>query len=427
MKYPHLAAQLFDTPLLVHPDKAQIMGEILAARCSGYTAEEASAIAERRTGAALSDNQKARFGVRVTEAGISIIPVDGSLVHRSLGMEPYSGMRSYEDLQEFILDAATDPAIRGILLDIDSPGGAVSGIGALSDTLAEAGKIKPVWAAANDSAYSAAYWIGCTADRLYVPRTGGVGSVGVVMVHYEMSQKLEDEGYSVKVFRFGERKADLNSFEPLTAAAIENAQAEIDRLGEMFVAHVATSRGMTTEAVKATEAGTFHGDGAVAAGLADAVGNLQQAHEELVAHIEGRGLSLTPRGTAAHHSPQEESMEGKDEPAGTAEAAEDKDTQVIDLQKEKASAVMEDRAYRKEVLNLCTLAGQPALAEDFIEKDLSAEEVGQRLLDLRALADVEAVDAGHEGVEVSKPGVDMAAVSADVYGRYDKARGSAAI
>ena len=124
-RYAHLAKRLFDTPLLIHPDKAQIIGEILAARISGQSAEEAATAATPE--AALSDDQRKRFGTEITADGIAIIPVDGVLVRKSLGMRPYSGMRAYEDIQESVIDAATDPYGRGILRAIDTPGGEVPG------------------------------------------------------------------------------------------------------------------------------------------------------------------------------------------------------------------------------------------------------------------------------------------------------------
>ena len=145
----------------------------------------------------------------------------GVLVKKTLGMRPYSGMRAYEDIQESVIDAATDPNVRGILLDIDSPGGDASGLPDLGDALVEAASLKPMWAAANDDAYSAAYWIAATAERIYTTRTSGIGSVGVIMVHWEMSKALEGAGYAVRVFRFGEHKAEVNRLEPLTEHAIE--------------------------------------------------------------------------------------------------------------------------------------------------------------------------------------------------------------
>ena len=433
-RYAHLATRLFDTPLLIHPDKAQIIGEILAARISGQSAEEAATAAAPE--AALSDDQRKRFGTEITADGIAIIPVDGVLVRKSLGMRPYSGMRAYEDIQESVIDAATDPYVRGILLDIDSPGGEVSGVFDLGDALVEAASLKPMWAAANDDAYSCAYYIACTAERIYVTRTSGIGSVGVIMVHWEMSKALEGAGYTVRVFRFGDHKAEVNRMEPLTEHAIETVQAEIDRLGEMFVGHVARQRRMSVDAVVATQAGTYHGPNGIDIGFADVVGTLEDAHAALVAHLNDRSMS-TLRGTAAlHSSPEEESMGDKKTPevpaeeqaqgaSGDALAApavqEEKQTEVIDLEKAKAAGRLEQRAYEASIRQLCDLAGKPQLAEDFIKAGTSADVVGQTLIDARVEEDeADEISGQHEGRAGSgdRPPVDMAAVQSDAFERY---------
>ena len=443
-RYARLAAQLFDTPLLIHPDKAQILGDVLAARIVGLSPDEASAVAGVMSPeAALSPDQRKRFGTRVTMDGIAIIPVDGTLVKRSLGMRAYSGMRAYEDIQESVIDAATDPYVRGILLDIDSPGGEVSGLPDLGDALAEAAQLKPMWAAANDNAYSAAYWIAATAERIYVTRTSGIGSVGVIMVHWEMSKGIEESGYKVRVFRFGDHKAEVNHMEPLTEHAIAAVQEEIDRLGEMFLGHVAKHRGMSPDAVRATEAGTYHGPGGIKIGYPYAMGTVDDAHAALVAHLNDRSMSPL-RGTAAlQPSPEEESMgdkktpevsaEEQDQPAKTETAPEpaaaaapsvpQKDTQVVDINQATAAARLEERGYQKAVRQMCALAGKPERADAFIDAGTSVDAVSQALIDARVEEDQAGEIAGqHEGRVGGgdRPPVDMAAVQADAFGSFRK-------
>ena len=249
-RYPHLAGRVFDTPLLIHPDKARIYGDYMAQRCAGMSPEQAQEALstlgfeapDPAAVAQLDEDTRRRFGTQITPEGIAIVPVDGVLVQKSLGMRPYSGMRAYEDLAESIMDVATDPSVRGILLDIDSPGGEVNGLPDLGDVILEAGQQTPIWAVANDFAYSAAYWLAAPAEQIYVSRTSGVGSVGVITVHWEESQALEAEGIRVKVIRFGDRKAEANRFEELSEQAAAALQAEVDRMGEMFVAWVAGQR-----------------------------------------------------------------------------------------------------------------------------------------------------------------------------------------
>jgi ClpP class serine protease len=103
----------------------------------------------------------------VTPDGIAIIPIEGTLVHKAYGMDAVSGMRSYIEIQQEIEDAATDPAVKGILLDVDSPGGEVAGIFELADTIHSARSAKPILSVANSNALSGAYLLASGAQRVY--------------------------------------------------------------------------------------------------------------------------------------------------------------------------------------------------------------------------------------------------------------------
>ena len=109
----------------------------------------------------------------VTSDGIAQIAIHGTLVRRVQGLDALSGLRSYDQIREEVLDAATDPQVRGILLDIDSPGGEAAGMFDLMSVLREAAEMKPMYAAANDDALSAAYGIASVAKQIFVTRTGG--------------------------------------------------------------------------------------------------------------------------------------------------------------------------------------------------------------------------------------------------------------
>src|SRR5262249_57450704 len=82
-----------------------------------------------------------------------------------------------------------DPTVRGVILDVDSPGGEVGGLFDLVEQInaIKAANSKPLWAVANESALSAAYAIASASDRVYVTRTGEIGSLGVVAVHIDES------------------------------------------------------------------------------------------------------------------------------------------------------------------------------------------------------------------------------------------------
>ena len=81
-----------------------------------------------------------------------------------------------------ILSAAVaDDDVQAILLDIDPPGGQISGTDAFSDLVYQTWQKKPVVAFGNGVMASGAYWIGSAASRVIVDRTAQVGSIGMLL------------------------------------------------------------------------------------------------------------------------------------------------------------------------------------------------------------------------------------------------------
>jgi len=219
--------------------------------------------------------------------GILTVPIVGELARKTYGLDPQSGLTSYDWIDGTLRAAARDPDVRGVLLEIDSPGGEVRGLfdlvgpsGALA-ALKAAGK--PVVASTEGRAASAAYAIAAAADALYVSSTAGAGSVGVVIAHLDVSVAEAAAGIRWTFVHRGAEKIAGNPHEPLTDNARSKMQAHADRAYEAFVAQVADARGLEPAAVEATEANVYHGQEAVDVGLADHVGTLADAR----AHLEG--------------------------------------------------------------------------------------------------------------------------------------------
>ena len=128
-------------------------------------------------------------GYAVTDAGIAVVPVLGPLVARGDWLTELFGASVYGEVGDAVEAALADPSVRGVVMEIDSPGGEVAGMFDLVDRLSSlrgtAGK--PLWAVASESALSAGFAIASAADRLYVTRTAEVGSVGVVAIHVDES------------------------------------------------------------------------------------------------------------------------------------------------------------------------------------------------------------------------------------------------
>ncbi|MBD0392133.1 S49 family peptidase, partial [Wolbachia endosymbiont of Pentalonia nigronervosa] len=135
---------------------------------------------------------------------------------------------------------------------------------------------KKIIAIANDDAYSAAYAIASSAEKVFVSRTSGVGSIGVIASHIDQSGFNEKQGIKYTTIFAGSRKNDLNPHEPVTSESLENLQNEVNRLYEMFSQLIARNRNLSVEAIKNTEAGLYFGENAIEIGLIDEVATFNE-------------------------------------------------------------------------------------------------------------------------------------------------------
>ncbi|WP_264337558.1 S49 family peptidase [Wolbachia endosymbiont (group B) of Dolichovespula media] len=201
----------------------------------------------------------------------AVIAIHGILTKKPGAFDDFLGMTSYEKIQEEIEEALSNKDIETILLDIDSPGGEVNGVFDLADFIYESRTKKRIIAIANDDAYSAAYAIASSTEKVFVSRTSGVGSIGVIASHIDQSRFDEKCGIKYTTVFAGSRKNDLNPHEPITSESLESLQKEVDRLYEMFVQLIARNRGLSIEKIRSTEAGLYFGERAVEIGVADGV------------------------------------------------------------------------------------------------------------------------------------------------------------
>lgn len=273
MKSASIASRVFNRPHLLEPQYGRVLIGALSERLSVESLRAPDGVtldaADLRQAAAGFERKPGSIVDQVE--GIAVIPVTGTLVHRFGHIDPYSGMTGYDGIQAKVEHAIEDPSIRGVLLDINSPGGEVSGCFDLADFIASVRDEKPVWAIADELCCSAAYAIASAAERTILPRTGQAGSIDVLTAHVDHSKRLERSGLDVTLIFAGEHKVDANPFEPLPEGARKDLQVEVDELYGEFVRTVARNRGMSVSAVKATKARVFTGRKAVDAGLADDV------------------------------------------------------------------------------------------------------------------------------------------------------------
>ena len=318
MAFPMIAQRVFGTPLLVDPAKGAaflaglgprlVNGALELRGLDGLSEERVSRagrIGQRASiigddvGERARGNGRRLYRVR---SGVAVIEVTGTLVHRGDWIGESSGTTSYEGLAAQISAAADDPTVRGIALEIDSYGGEVAGAFDLADLIRSARAKKPVHAFVAEAALSAGYAIASQADRIILPRTGEVGSIGVLCVHADFSQRLADDGVAVTLIHAGAHKVDGNPYEALPEDVRDDMQAGVEKSWRLFAETVAAGRGARLSAADAlaTEAQVFRGEDALAAGLADDVSDLRSAFAAFVAQVNGSTPTISMAASAAN-------------------------------------------------------------------------------------------------------------------------------
>jgi signal peptide peptidase SppA len=381
LRYPHIAARVFNTPLLVHPAKLNAILGVLGPRLGfeAPTAEGEEFIHKSRRELDLEHymanmgmgkltlDYSDKGGYYVANGNTAIIPIMGSLVMRSDWMMEMSGMTSYARIEGMLAHALDNPDVKNILLEIDSPGGEVAGAFDLADRIFEArARGKPITAVASETAASAAYLLASAANEIVVPRTASVGSVGVVAAHMDYSKKLEKQGVAVTLMYAGEKKVDGNPYQPLPDSVKAEWLAEIRDVYSMFVETVARNMGMSADKVRSTEAGMFMGSKAVDAGMAHRVNTFANELNNAVIRSSGGGtlrLSST-------ESRKEVTMDKQAAVAENTITAED-------VTKARAEGAKAERTRISGILQHAEAAGRTALAQHLaFETDTSVEAAG---------------------------------------------------
>jgi signal peptide peptidase SppA len=204
--------------------------------------------------------------------GLAKITIKGPLVNIDDPMLRYFGMTGYPEIRDALVAAVNDPEVKQILLDVDSGGGQVSGCDDTGNLIRAIHKVKPV-TTYSDTMASAAYWLGCSAGKVYSGKAALVGSIGVIATFKEYSKQNEMDGVTVSIIRAGKHKALANRNEPLSKEGRAQIQALADAAYGVFVEHVAAMRGRPYEYTDKTMADgqEFIGQAAADVGLTDGI------------------------------------------------------------------------------------------------------------------------------------------------------------
>lgn len=219
----------------------------------------------------------------VNERGIAVIPISGTMMK---GRSKYGGTSTVET-RRAIRTAANDPAVKGIMLHIDSPGGTVAGTFDLAEDFRRAQKVKDTAAHADDLMASAALWVGSQAMRLTAGKATEVGSIGSVAVVEDTSKAAEMQGVKVHIVSTGPYKGAFTDGAPVTAEQLAYLQDRVDSSADMFIAGLAAGRNMDGDAVRKLATGqVWSAKEAKSKGLIDSVESFDQAFLAFEASIQ---------------------------------------------------------------------------------------------------------------------------------------------
>lgn len=281
---PHIASMAFNEPLMLEPAYARVFfcalaGQLGISRLTDAASGDSLAAGEAPATLALSGDDDGPRQARSYQVmnGIAVLPVSGTLVSRTRALQPYSGMTGYNGIIARLQQAASDPMVDGILLDMDTPGGMVAGAFDCADIIARVRDIKPVWALANDMNCSAGQLLASAASRRLVTQTARTGSIGVMMAHSNYGAALEKQGVEITLIYSGSHKVDGNPYSHLPDDVRETLQSRMDATRRMFAQKVSAYTGLSVQAVLDTEAAVYSGQEAIDAGLADELVNSTDA------------------------------------------------------------------------------------------------------------------------------------------------------
>lgn len=229
--------------------------------------------------------------------GVALIPVSGPIFPKANLFTEVSGATSIEVLAKDFTTAMNDGSVKAIILNMDSPGGSVSGIHEFSEMVHAARGKKPIVAYVGSMAASAAYWIASAADEIVMDETADVGSIGVVAVVPDPA-KRQTKDMEIVSSQSPKKRPDYG-----TEAGRGIVQKEVDDLAAIFIDRVARNRGVTTDHVLDSfgAGGMKLATEAIASGMADRKGSLEGLISNLAAAQRLSYVTSKPR-TAAQEN-----------------------------------------------------------------------------------------------------------------------------
>lgn len=296
--------------------------------------------------------------------GIAYIPVHGLLMNR-LTFSGW-GVTGYDYIRGAVNEALGDRDVRGIVFDVNSPGGSAQGCFELADYIRSVRKEKPSMAMVNANACSGGYALASAAGKVIAIKSADIGSIGVYSMHVDYSKWMDEIGISIEFIYAGEHKVDGNPYEPLTDAVRKEIQASVNDTYEQFVSLVATNRSIDKQAAIDTQAKVLSADEAASVGLIDSVAGVDEALVAFKGELSGSGNPTTGVNNMAN-----ETQAGNEISAETLNAT---------VASEVSKALAADRQRRKDITTCDEAKGREQLAAHLADSTVMTAEEAKGVL-----------------------------------------------
>lgn len=231
------------------------------------------------------------------------IPINGTILGSNTSSSDLGGLFSDTsntygyDVKDKLEAAAKDDLVKGVILEIDSPGGTIYGAHAITDAVkAYRDKThKPIYAHISGTGASAAYWSAASTDKIFADYGSDVGSIGVIMGPFQYYDKvvavdggllsggiITQNGIEESYITAGRSKDIGNPYRKLTVDETKALQQSVNNEYDEFVNYVSTQRKIPADTIR-TQLGalTYDTKTAKELKLTDETGSRQDAYKAL--------------------------------------------------------------------------------------------------------------------------------------------------
>lgn len=193
---------------------------------------------------------------------------------------------SAERVTTGLKDAFEDKNTKGVILRINSPGGSPvqsSTINTEIHRLREKYPNVPLYAVVEDLCASGGYYVAVAADKIFVDQASILGSIGVLMDSFGLTDAIDKLGIERRLFTAGENKGFLDPFSPIEPEQKRHVQLMLTEIHQQFIAAVRKGRGSRLKDNPEIFSGlVWTGERSIALGLADAIGNVDYVAREII-------------------------------------------------------------------------------------------------------------------------------------------------